>query len=48
MDYFSVVDVLRYHWHLSDLFTTEEIQDACGRLEVNAFEVDVDGAEARA
>jgi hypothetical protein len=48
VDRISVVQVLRNHWHLSDLFTADEIQTVCGKLEVNAFEVDVDGAEAQA
>lgn len=50
VDQQTVVDPIRIGWHLRDLVDDEELQRACGILEVNGFEVcdEEDAINARA
>ena len=50
VDHQTVVDPIRIDWRLSDQIDEEELQRACGILEVNCFEVcgEEEGIGARA
>jgi len=47
VDHVAVVDVIRHDWDLQEYFSQQDIQTACAVLEVNAFEVNHDGVNAR-